>query len=222
VRVIEEIGELGEAVRLLPLTRRFFLNEASDVFAWLMAEANQLLHDASNESTEDFRVEALLWNEYPGLCHFCGREQCKCSPIPPHTLGRISTETPPSAFRPERGEPLFGPEDALAFFQVGMETISIADQQVTLTLDALAELDETLRGVINELERKSERTDASLIEILGRLQAMASAHQVSEEEFQALEADLSSLQPGAKSSLIEILNGMASGIWTEILLRLLQ
>ena len=40
-RLTEELGELAESIRVLPITRSYFLSEAADVFAWLMGVANQ-------------------------------------------------------------------------------------------------------------------------------------------------------------------------------------
>ena len=44
-RLAEEIGELAEAVRALPVAPLYFLSEAPDVFAWLMGFQNQFDFD---------------------------------------------------------------------------------------------------------------------------------------------------------------------------------
>jgi NTP pyrophosphatase (non-canonical NTP hydrolase) len=44
-RLSEELGELAEAIRVLPVAPQYFVSEAPDVFAWLMGFANQFAFD---------------------------------------------------------------------------------------------------------------------------------------------------------------------------------
>ncbi len=62
--VVEEVGELAEAVR----KETNVGEEIADVMAWLVSLANLL----------DVDVEKEILKKYPGYCLRCGRKPCEC------------------------------------------------------------------------------------------------------------------------------------------------
>ncbi|ADB57097.1 MazG nucleotide pyrophosphohydrolase domain-containing protein [Archaeoglobus profundus] len=64
--LVEEIGELAEAVRKNDLNS--IREEMADVFAWLVSLAN--LYDVD--------LESAVKEKYPGRCIKCGRIPCEC------------------------------------------------------------------------------------------------------------------------------------------------
>ncbi len=62
--VVEEIGELAEAVR----KEENVGEEIADVIAWLVSLANLLKID----------VEREVLKKYPGYCIRCGKKPCEC------------------------------------------------------------------------------------------------------------------------------------------------
>lgn len=65
--VVEEIGELAEAVRQGGNVGE----EIADVMAWLVSLANLL----------DVDVESELFKKYPGYCIRCGKKPCECDSV---------------------------------------------------------------------------------------------------------------------------------------------
>jgi pyrimidine deaminase RibD-like protein/NTP pyrophosphatase (non-canonical NTP hydrolase) len=95
-RLMEELGELAEAVRVFPEAPGYFLSEAADVFAWLMHVQN-LIEDKSEMPIQN-RGQSLAKEfslSYPGGCTECGGAVCSCPPILASTIGRIGHEVPP-------------------------------------------------------------------------------------------------------------------------------
>ncbi|AAB90424.1 MULTISPECIES: MazG nucleotide pyrophosphohydrolase domain-containing protein [Archaeoglobus] len=62
--VVEEVGELAEAVRKGTNVGE----EIADVMAWLVSLANLL----------DVDVEEEILKKYPGYCIRCGKKPCEC------------------------------------------------------------------------------------------------------------------------------------------------
>jgi hypothetical protein len=100
-RLTEEIGELSEAVRLLPLTYGFFVNEAIDVFAWLMALANQI--DPS-PTRDGLFLDQTFNEQFADGCPTCGKaDLCICAPVDADRAGRLASELPEHEFPGVRG-----------------------------------------------------------------------------------------------------------------------
>jgi hypothetical protein len=94
-RLCEELGELAEAIRLREVTRAFTVNEAVDVFAWLMAVANHLEPvDRDGLSFLDHQFAEL----FAEGCPECRRPLCKCDPILEDRVGRVADEVEPAVF----------------------------------------------------------------------------------------------------------------------------
>jgi pyrimidine deaminase RibD-like protein/NTP pyrophosphatase (non-canonical NTP hydrolase) len=94
-RLCEELGELAEAIRVLPAAPGYFLSEAADVFAWLMHIQNAIETDKRIAlSKRGESLERSFCKAYPDCCVDCKSPVCKCPPILESTIGRIAHEQP--------------------------------------------------------------------------------------------------------------------------------
>ncbi len=91
IGLLEELGELAEAVRVFDSHPHYFLGEAADTFSYIMGIANE--HQVK-ETQEDrtFSFEREFLSRYPGLCMQCGSKICICPAIPAATVGRMAKE----------------------------------------------------------------------------------------------------------------------------------
>jgi pyrimidine deaminase RibD-like protein/NTP pyrophosphatase (non-canonical NTP hydrolase) len=92
-RLIEELGELAEAVRISAAVPGYFLSEAADVFAWLMKLQNILEMNLPDEQ-QGLALSDALCREYPERCRYCDKRMCSCPSILPGSVGRITHEVP--------------------------------------------------------------------------------------------------------------------------------
>jgi NAD-dependent dihydropyrimidine dehydrogenase PreA subunit len=92
---MEELGELAEAIRILPAAPGYFLSEAADVFAWLM-HAQNLIEQKAGVLKKDrgSALEQMFIRSYPDMCLDCGSSVCSCPAILEATIGRIAHEVP--------------------------------------------------------------------------------------------------------------------------------
>ncbi|SEF35284.1 GGDEF domain-containing protein [Variovorax sp. NFACC27] len=83
IRMIEEVAEVGEAIRFHHLYPDNFDNEMSDLIAWWFALVSSLpaVGEAKLVLAED-----LLWSAYPGHCPDCQLVPCLCRPGPVRQL----------------------------------------------------------------------------------------------------------------------------------------
>lgn len=89
--LMEELGELAEAVRVFDAHPHYFLGEAADIFSYIMGLANEhALRAAQDGGSFDLGREFLT--RYPGLCTQCGSRVCVCPAIPAATIGRMAKE----------------------------------------------------------------------------------------------------------------------------------
>jgi hypothetical protein len=86
VALLEELGELAEAIRVFDRYPHYFFGEIADAFSYIMGIANE--YSLENE----FDFEAEFVSRYPGLCVNCGSRVCVCPPVPPATIGRMAKE----------------------------------------------------------------------------------------------------------------------------------
>lgn len=91
-RLVEELGELAEAIRVFPAEPGYFLSEACDVFAWLMRIQN--IFDGKQSNEFGYFLGNKLAENYPGICLDCNQNICSCPPILKSTIGRIAHEIP--------------------------------------------------------------------------------------------------------------------------------
>lgn len=97
VGLLEELGELAEAVRVFDPHPKYFLGEAADTFSYLMGIANEHSIRMAQENDEVFSFEEEFLKRFPGLCTQCGSKICVCPAIPQATVGRMAKELAISA-----------------------------------------------------------------------------------------------------------------------------
>jgi NTP pyrophosphatase (non-canonical NTP hydrolase) len=92
-KLMEEIGELAEALRVFPASPGYFLSEAADVYAWLM-KLNNLVEEQSGTLPDERgnALQAAFVSAYPARCIDCNAAVCTCPPILASTVGRIAHE----------------------------------------------------------------------------------------------------------------------------------
>ena len=83
IRLIEEVAEVGEALRFHHLYPENLDNELSDLLAWWFALVSTM--PAANEGTT-LLAEDCLWGAYPGHCPDCQMVPCLCRPGPVRQL----------------------------------------------------------------------------------------------------------------------------------------
>ncbi|HWV52718.1 CHAT domain-containing protein [Pseudorhodoplanes sp.] len=91
IGLLEELGELAEAIRVFEIHPRYFLGEAADTFSYLMGIANEHQIKLAQDSLE-FSFEKEFLARYPGLCGQCGSKVCVCPGVPQATVGRMAKE----------------------------------------------------------------------------------------------------------------------------------
>lgn len=90
--LMEEIGELAEAIRVFDRHPQYFAGEAADVFSYIMGLANQHTIKARQDHGRLFSFETEYLQRYPGRCVQCGYDSCRCPHIPQATVGRMAKE----------------------------------------------------------------------------------------------------------------------------------
>ena len=75
--LLEELGELAEAIRVFEMHPKYFLGEAADN-SYLMGIANEHSLRMAQSSGEDFSLEVEFLKRFPGLCTQCGSKVCTC------------------------------------------------------------------------------------------------------------------------------------------------
>ncbi len=83
IRLIEEVAEVGEAIRFHHLYPENFDNELADLLAWWFALVSSL--QAEGEESV-LLAEDCLWKAYPGHCPDCQMVPCLCRPGPVRQL----------------------------------------------------------------------------------------------------------------------------------------
>lgn len=93
IALLEELGEIAEAVRVFDRYPHYFYGEAADAFSYLMGLANEYQLQCISEGRHfDYEIEFIA--RYPGLCIACGAKVCVCPTVPAATVGRMAKEMP--------------------------------------------------------------------------------------------------------------------------------
>ena len=92
IGLLEELGELAEAVRVGETHPKYFLGEAADIFSYIMGIANEHSIRLAQDHDQSFTFQDEFLKRYPGLCTQCGYSVCVCPSIPAATIGRIAKE----------------------------------------------------------------------------------------------------------------------------------
>jgi NTP pyrophosphatase (non-canonical NTP hydrolase) len=91
IGLLEELGELAEAIRVYDQHPMYLLGEAADTFSYLMGIANE--HQLKMQmNDQNFSLEDEFLRRYPGLCPQCGFMVCVCPSVPDATVGRMAKE----------------------------------------------------------------------------------------------------------------------------------
>jgi diguanylate cyclase (GGDEF)-like protein len=94
IRLVEELAEVGEALRFHHLYPDNFENELADVVAWWFALVS-MIPTRTHENSG--LAERVLWVAYPGQCPDCQMIPCLCRPGPVRQL--MSRPAPGNAHR---------------------------------------------------------------------------------------------------------------------------
>lgn len=217
--IMEEMGELAEAVRFLPVNHLHFMNEAIDVFAWIMRYANEV-ETAPTQDEEHFRhiamLEKAMQEEYPGHCKYCGQLPCKCPPVPEEALIRISRALPEEAFPDVKLSKLLSFQEAMQLFRTSSKIFRFAG--FSLVEEDIREMVNSLIGLMNQMEYQ----DVQLTQLNKNVQEISSNQGITQASVDKLVEDLQDSPPSFRNSLIDFLNGVNAGVWTEVLIRLLS
>ena len=92
VGLLEEIGELAEALRMHRRHPKYFLGEAADTFSYLMGIANEHALRLRRDKNVVFSLEEEFLARYPGLCLQCGYRVCACPAAPGAAASRPAKE----------------------------------------------------------------------------------------------------------------------------------
>lgn len=85
IHLVEELSELGEAVRFVHLHKPNFGNELADFIAWWFALVSSI-HSVMPTGTERLLAADVVWASYPGFCRYCEVSPCDCRPGPVREL----------------------------------------------------------------------------------------------------------------------------------------
>ncbi|MFZ5820411.1 MAG: hypothetical protein ACOYYJ_10985 [Chloroflexota bacterium] len=217
--IMEEMGELAEAVRFLPVNHLHFMNEAIDVFAWIMRYANEI----ETAPTQDERhlqhmamLERAMMEEYPGHCKYCGQLPCKCPPVPEEALIRISKALPEEAFPDVRLSKLLSFQEAVQLFRTSSTYFRFAGS--SLVEKEIREMANYLIGLISRIESQ----DTQISHLILSIQDISNKQSITQASVDNLVEDLQNASPEFRNILINFLEGINAGIWTEVLIRLLS
>lgn len=222
-RLSEELGELAEAVRVLPLAPQYFVAEAPDVFAWLMGFANQFDFDRRVTSFDyGTSLETAMLQEYPGHCKLCERHVCKCPPIPAETLGRIAKEAPLNIVLSRGG--LFSTQESVNLFRRSAYELAVGGKQVIATSDELKKISTDIKLILDRLSEQEDwrpQVTVSLAAALGALQKLTQQGEVTQHAVDDVLAAIREVPPDGRPLLLSFLNNLAaSATFNAILLAL--
>jgi NTP pyrophosphatase (non-canonical NTP hydrolase) len=216
-RLSEELGELAEAIRVLPVAPQYFVSEAPDVFAWLMGFANQFAFDRTGPGET---LEEAMERQYPGLCTTCGYSVCKCPPVPANTLGRIAKEAPVGIVFPSHPG-LFSSAEAIKLFTDVEKAIVIGEKPIPVRREDVETLGEDIRKILVALKEQSKTQSFVSIQMaasLGKLETLATQGAVTQEAVENLINQIKALPPENRTALVGFLTSLsASALFQTIL-----
>lgn len=209
-RLSEELGELAEAVRVLPLAPQYFVAEAPDVFAWLMGFANQFDFDRRVKNFDyGSSLENAMLREYPGHCKLCERQVCKCPPIPAETLGRIANEAPLDVVLSSR---LFSTQESVNLFRRSAIEYAVGGKEVIATSNELKQISTDIRVILKRLSEQDDwkpNVTVSLAAALGALQKLTEQGEVTQHAVDKVLSELQSMPSESRSLMLSFLNNLA-------------
>ena len=130
LRLIEELAEVGEALRFHHIYPENLANELADLFAWWFALASVIRKDNSRDTLDD-----IMWRSYPGQCRDCESAPCFCPQGPVREL-----MSKPAPGRHRETDVLTGLRNQAAYQQemerVGSGKLRMASPMACVRLDA--------------------------------------------------------------------------------------
>ncbi len=222
-RLAEELGELAEGIRLLPVSHAYYMNEAVDVFAWIMRYANfEESERKASANSVGVLIEDALWDEYPGQCKHCETEVCKCAPFLYENLGRLSREMPIEAYREADDLSLFTFEEKIEIFRYGDTNLTVGRKTIKLTSELLEEMVRTSRAILDKDEELSLNLPQNTQEAFHQLAHLASQQQVTQKSVDKLTTTLRDVPIDARKLISDFLLGISAGLWAEAIILFLK
>ena len=226
-RLCEEAGEMAEAIRLLPLTSRYFIVEACDLFAWIMAMINdfETKNDSLLEENRGLWIEEKLWENYPGKCLDCGSPICNCPPILETTLGRISKEIPSDEIEMIPGGLFRNFQEAKNLFSFGKNYIETEKGNINITSEVLNEINNGINLMLNHFNSEniySSEITNDLAESLKSIKEFTSRQQNNEILLKEIAQKISQLPEKEKSKFIDFLKDTSSNVLVSGLLFMIK
>ncbi|PKP58392.1 hypothetical protein CVT91_08650 [Candidatus Atribacteria bacterium HGW-Atribacteria-1] len=226
-RLCEEAGEMAEAIRLLPLTSRYFIVEACDLFAWIMAMINDF--ETKNglllEENRGLWIEEKLWENYPGKCLDCGSPICNCPPILETSLGRISKEIPSDEIEMIPGGLFRNFQEAKNLFALGKNYIETEKGNINITSEVLNEINNGINLILNHFNSEniySNEITNDLSESLKLIKEFTSKQQNNEVLLKEIAQKISQLPEKEKSKFINFLKDTSSNVLVSGLLFIIK
>lgn len=226
-RLCEEAGEMAEAIRLLPLTPRYFIVEACDLYAWIMAMINDF--EAKNglllEENRGLWIEEKLWENYPGKCLDCGSPICNCPPILETSLGRISKEIPSGDIEMIPGGLFRNFQEAKNLFSFGKNYIETEKGNINITAEVLNEINNGINLILNHFNSEniySNEITNDLSESLKLIKEFTSKQQNNEILLKEIAQKISQLPEKEKSKFINFLKDTSSNVLVSGLLFIIK
>jgi NTP pyrophosphatase (non-canonical NTP hydrolase) len=224
-RLFEEVGELAESVSAFvgsasfKRAQEYFINEASDVFAWLMGIANQI--DAeSNLMPEQFglSLELAMMEQYLNVCSQCGGSVCRCIPIPSSTLGRIARSVPIDQIFPE-SDSLFSAEQSLeTILQEAAATLRIGKNTLMVDINELENLAVDARRLLQFIADQPTETRAllNLTKAIGDIGIDAMMGKISQSTFEDVQRNMEDLPGQQRDQMLEETRRRVSPVWSAM------
>lgn len=216
-RLVEELGELGEAVRVFDVAPHFFLNEAPDVFAWLI-QCHRLIVEEGDFALD---LEGRVAIAYPDKCVACEQSICACPPVLKKHRGRLAAEGPNllAAYRP-RGR-FLNRSEMVELVRAGTATINVAGHSVVIDLPEWAAIAGDVAFIRDWLVQHGAREDQ--IASLSRVVDWVAHSEVIQEtrlvEIQsAIDEALLALTSSDSKALWELALGVASNFVAAVLM----
>ena len=215
-RLAEELGELAEAIRLIPASPAYFMNEAVDVFGWLMRYANYEDEDnVRDPKSTGEELEEILWTEYPGKCRYCKEEVCKCPTILIETLGRISREMPLDAYSGTKELGLFTHDQKIELFRLSGKVLQVGELELKQTTQLLDEINRTNNAVLQQIQEMNTKFPKDLEDALIDFKDLASQQTVTQQIIDSLSSALEKSPLEVRTLILDFLSGVSAGMWVE-------
>jgi NTP pyrophosphatase (non-canonical NTP hydrolase) len=222
-RFTEELGELGEALRVFPIAPGYLLSEAADVFAWLM-HLQHLVQRKAPLLERGLLLERSFAAAYSQGCKDCGAEVCACPPILPSTLGRIAHEVPEGRASFSAGGALLSTADAMELFSPGAKVVTVNGTVFDVTGDLLREINAGVRDLLR-LAYRSDHSEAfqneALMEALYEVRGLTDRQRITDEALEELRAAVADLAPSARQLFIDFLTGVNASLGAALIAMLL-